>query len=226
MWHIDDIKKVKPMWHGVDPKYQRRNGEDDLALVPSGKPSGKGGKKKPLAITDGNDSDDSMPSLQTVSDSSDEEDEEADDDDDFDDDDEDSDGSEDYDTDEEDELRDWLREAMDTAVASSDFYGRGPAPDFDTLAEERKGNPFLKILGSLRGAFRRAWRSVGPSHLLYRPYVLGESDAEDCHPRTAPQAVHGPEDPCDQDPHWRWGPFQACPVQARHSRYEALDWSL
>ena len=57
------------MWHGVDPKYQRRNGEDDLALVPSGKPSGKGGKKKPLAITDGNDSDDSMPSLHSVSDS-------------------------------------------------------------------------------------------------------------------------------------------------------------
>ena len=216
------------MWHGVDPKYQRRNGEDDLALVPSGKPRGKGGKKKPLAITDGNDSDDSMPSLQTVSDSSDEEDEEADDDDDFDDDDEDSDGSEDYDTDEEDELRDWLREAMDTAVASSDFYGRGPAPDFDTLAEERKGNPFLKILGSLRGVSYRAWRSVVPvkTHLLYRPYVLGESDAEDRYTRPAPQAVCGPEDPRHQGLYWRRGPFQACPVQARHPRCEALDRTL
>ena len=157
VWHIDDIKKVKPMWHGWDPKYRRKNGEDDLALVPSGRGGGKGGKKKPLAITDGNDSDDSMPSLQTVSDSSEEDDDDggADDDCGADDDDDDSDGSEDYDTDEEDELRDWLREAMDTAVASSDFYGHGPAPEFDSLAEERKGNPFLKLLGSLRGALYR-----------------------------------------------------------------------
>ena len=51
MWHIDDIKKVKPMWHGVDPKYQRRNGEDDLALVPGGKAGGKGGNKKRRVCT-------------------------------------------------------------------------------------------------------------------------------------------------------------------------------
>ncbi len=180
VWHVDDIKKVKPMWHGWDPKYRRKNGEDDLALVPSGKGGGKGGKKKkPLAITNGDDSDDSMPSLQTVSDSSEEEDEEPDDDDDDDADDADSDGSEDYDTDEEDELRDWLREAMDTAVASSDFYAQGPAPEFDALADERKGNPFLKLLGSLRGALCGMCGSVHRSYVLYRPYVLGEPYAED-----------------------------------------------
>ena len=112
----------------------------------------KGGKPTSLTITNGDDSDGSMPSLQTVSDSSEGEDE-FDDDGDGDDESDGGDSEGDYDTDEEDELRDWLREAMDTAVASSDFYNmKGPAPDFDALAEERKGNPFLKLLGSLRGA--------------------------------------------------------------------------
>ena len=35
LWHVDDIKKVKPMWHGWDTKYRPRKGEDDLALVPT-----------------------------------------------------------------------------------------------------------------------------------------------------------------------------------------------
>ena len=57
-----------------------------------------------------------------------------------------------YDTDEEDMLRDMLREAMDTAMATPDFFDtKNDAPEFDALAEERKGNPFLKLLGSLRG---------------------------------------------------------------------------
>ena len=121
-----------------------------MAMVLGGKR--KGGKAAALAITDGDESDDSMPSLQTVSDSSDEDDEYDDDEDDDDYDSNGPDSEDDYDTDEEDELRDMLREAMDTAVASSDFYNlRGPAPDFDALAEDRKGNPFLKLLGSLRG---------------------------------------------------------------------------
>lgn len=159
LWDVGDIRHVKPSWHGFGSG--ARQADDKMALVPAGK-RGKsaGGKRKPLAIMDrdGDESDGSMPSLQTVSES-DEEDDYTDDDDDDDDrysnfdDDSEGDSEDDYDTDEEDELRDLLREAMDAAVASGDFFESkaNPAPSFDALAEERKGNPFLKLLGSLRG---------------------------------------------------------------------------
>ena len=150
LWNVADIRRIKPSWHG--PAKSRPGDDDDTIIRPAAR--AKSGKNRPMEITNGDDSDNgSMPSLQTVSDSS-EEDEYADDDDLDGDDESDGDSDEDYDTDEEDELRDLMREAMDTAVASSDFYNiKGPAPDFDALAEERKGNPFLKLLGSLRGAF-------------------------------------------------------------------------
>ncbi len=200
LWKIQDIRKVKPSWHGWGGG--KRNGGDELAVVPS--KGGKGGKKKPLAITNGDESDDSMPSLQTVSDSSDEEDEEyVDDDDDFYDNDEDSEGSdEDYDEDEEDELRDLLREAMDTAVASSDFYNnKGPAPEFDHLAEERKGNPFLKLLGSLRGKFTGRLISANYSR-RHRAYVPCESDTAHHHPYPAAPYFCWEEDPdADEERH-------------------------
>ena len=93
----------------------------------------------------------SMPWRQMVSDSS-EEDEYADNDDLDGDDESDGDSDEDYNMDEKDELRDLMHETMDTAAASLDFYNvKGPVPDFDALVEERQGNPFCKLLGSLRG---------------------------------------------------------------------------
>ncbi len=123
----------------------------------NGKSSGvKPGGPRAITAGDGNTTDGSMPSLQTVSDSSDEA---TDFDSDFGDDDDDNDdeGSEDetdsdYDTDDEDQLREMFREAMDTAAAAPDFYDpRAEAADFDALAEDRQGNPFIKLLGSLRG---------------------------------------------------------------------------
>ena len=135
---------------------KNKGGDDDDVLSSSKGGRAGGGKSKPLAITNGYESDGSMPSLQTVSDSSDEADYEEDDDDyDVDDDDDESVGSDDdYDEEEEDALRELLREAMDVAVASPDFYNKkGPTPEFDALAEDRKDNPFLKLLGSLRGAW-------------------------------------------------------------------------
>lgn len=56
-----------------------------------------------------------------------------------------------YDTEEEFELRGMLREAMDAFHEMPEdrpgYQGMG------TYAEERKKNPFLKLLGSLRGMF-------------------------------------------------------------------------
>ena len=117
---------------------------------------GKKKQKKLLAITDGradDDSDPSMPDLQSVSDSSDcdgeggvtsesDEQEESDDDD-----------ESDYGSEEDEVYRTMLREAMDTAMAIPEFFDpKSTVLEFDALAEERKGNPFLKLLGSLRGA--------------------------------------------------------------------------
>jgi hypothetical protein len=119
-----------------------------------------GGNKKPkklLAIKDGRVNDDdscsSMPSLQDVSDSSGENDEdvfvsENDDEEESDDDDDET----DYDLEDDEFYRTMLREAMDTAMAIPEFFDpKTTVPEFDALAEERKENPFLKLLGSLRG---------------------------------------------------------------------------
>lgn len=135
---------------------------DDEKPMPCLKAAGQrrpGGNKKPkklLEIEDGRaDGDDgygSMPGLQSVSDSSgsndedffvseDDEEEESDDD-----------NETDYDSEDEEHYRTMLREAMDAAMAIPEFFDpKTTVPEFDALAEERKGNPFLKLLGSLRG---------------------------------------------------------------------------
>jgi hypothetical protein len=126
-----------------------------------GKGGAKGGKKtgkKMLAIANGpaDDSDGSMPELQSVSDSDESEDESDSDDGDSESDDGDNDSDDGYDTDEEDELREMMREAMNAAMENPDFFDPKADPkdfeSFNKVAEERKGNPFLKLLGSLRGA--------------------------------------------------------------------------
>ena len=63
-----------------------------------------------------------------------------------------SDGDDDeYDEDYEDELRELRREAMDFAHEIPGFFDNSvPIPE-DSFADARRGNPFLKLLGSLRG---------------------------------------------------------------------------
>ena len=57
-----------------------------------------------------------------------------------------------YDTDEEQEIRELLREAMDTVHADPHFFdSQNDARKSNSLVDERKDNPFLKLLGSLRG---------------------------------------------------------------------------
>lgn len=133
--------------------------DDPPALAPvssRNKPSHR------LAVTRGDnddDSADSMPGLQSVSNTS-----ENDDDDDDDDDNDDNDGDDKnhdgddyldsgYDTEEEDERREMVKEAIFIA-REGDFFdsGNNIPPEIDPfLQEDRKGNPFLKLLGSLRG---------------------------------------------------------------------------
>lgn len=163
LWQLEDVLHRTPQWltYYVGAADQDVDSDDDepvrtVAFKSSKGNKKSGGTKKPLAITNGSaeDSDSSMPSLQTVSDSS-EDDVDYDDDDSADDEDDDyeTDSESTYDTDEEDALRDMLREAMDTALTTPDFFDpKSTATEFDALAEERKSNPFLKLLGSLRGA--------------------------------------------------------------------------
>ena len=172
LWQLEDAHRRTPQWTAVFtpnlaiPNYDS-DGEDlTKSLVKSGsRKNGSKQQRKLLAITDGRTDDgyESMPGLQSVSDTSDDgdtdyndTDEEGDDDDGDDDDDETA-----YDSEEEELYRNFLREAMDAAMAIPEFFDRKvDVPEFDTMAEERKGNPFLKLLSSLRGNVTRLLQSV------------------------------------------------------------------
>ncbi|KAG1878280.1 hypothetical protein F4604DRAFT_1923849 [Suillus subluteus] len=169
LWQLDEALRRTPQWSAFYvPHFAGHDSDSDdagnLDLIPVKSKGGKkgGGHKRPskkmLAITDGrgdDDSDGSMPELQSVSDSDESDDDMIDSDQNFGDEDDDSDeyGTEsEYDSDEEEQYRNMLREAMDTAMAIPEFFdAKTEVPEFEAIAEERKGNPFLKLLGSLRG---------------------------------------------------------------------------
>lgn len=112
----------------------------------------KGTKKKAiLAITNGDDTDEGMPDLQDVSDSSDDDFDAHDDTDEegFVEPDGDLDDESGYDTDQEDEMREMIKEAMNAAV--EDDWVNDPTSENQFTQDDSKGNPFLKLLGSLRG---------------------------------------------------------------------------
>jgi hypothetical protein len=57
-----------------------------------------------------------------------------------------------YNTEEEDEIRELVREAMDVAHEADWLSGADLPKEIDPFEQEdRKGNPFLQLLGSLRG---------------------------------------------------------------------------
>ncbi|KAK7035444.1 hypothetical protein VNI00_011737 [Paramarasmius palmivorus] len=146
LWGLKAAMKPTPSWHtyhitGLAGEFE----SDDEGDSGAARPAGKKGKKKPLAIEPAYDSDDSMPPLQDVSDT---DDDWSDSDDSMDDSNDDGDDESGYDTDEEDELREMLREAMDTVHDAEWSNARGESED---TQEEYKGNPFLKLLSSLRG---------------------------------------------------------------------------
>ncbi|KAG1731502.1 uncharacterized protein EDB91DRAFT_1058741 [Suillus paluster] len=167
LWQLDEALRRTPQWSAFYVPHLAGHDSDSegdsLGMIPVKSKGGKKGPKRPskkmLAITDGredDDSDGSMPELQSVSDSSDESDDDMlDSDQNFGDEDDDSDEYEtesEYDSDEDEQYRNMLREAMDTAMAIPEFFdAKTEVPEFEAMAEERKGNPFLKLLGSLRG---------------------------------------------------------------------------
>ena len=93
-----------------------------------------------------------MPPLQSVSNTEDEDSDEDDDDSDLSEDEDEETDESGYDTDEEDRIRELLREAMD-AAHEVDWISGGDIPkEIDPLEQENhKANPFLRLLGSLRG---------------------------------------------------------------------------
>ncbi|KAG6920263.1 hypothetical protein DXG01_005032 [Tephrocybe rancida] len=155
LWGLNAELNPTPQWHSF---YMPNMGDSDYDSDGKPTPSGFRGKKKTvnkrLAITSGpaDDSDDSMPELQSVSNSSDEIDTDSEDESEEEEEESDSDESG-YDTEEEDELREMLREAMDTAHEADFFHSANVGDaEMDPFAQDdRKGNPFLKLLGSLRG---------------------------------------------------------------------------
>lgn len=162
LWRLDEALHRTPQWSSFyTPNLRIYDSDSDdeppsmLRLKGSGQKR-PGGNKKPrklLAIMNGDDDDSygSLPELLDVSNSSggddediyvseNDEEEESDDD------------ETDYDSEDEEHYRTMLRDAMDAAMAIPEFFDpKTPVPEFDALAEERKGNPFLKLLGSLRG---------------------------------------------------------------------------
>ncbi|TFK23947.1 hypothetical protein FA15DRAFT_620109 [Coprinopsis marcescibilis] len=152
LWQLNGALEITPQWSAYYvQKLPELSDEEDEDGLPALKPVKK--KKKPLAImgADGNDSTTSMPDLQSVSNSSDDQDYSEESSDDEDDSEYESDESG-YNTEEEDEIRDLLREAMDAGHEVDWFDSNAPTPAIDPLrSDERKGNPFLQVLGSLRG---------------------------------------------------------------------------
>ena len=128
---------------------------DDEEGPPAFAPVSRRKKGSRLAITigDGADSADSMPGLQSVSNTDDEDDDEDEDDDDDDEEDEDDYEDNDRDVSYDAEIEDEIREMVDEAKFIARYAGDNIPSDIDPfLQEDRKGNPFLKLLGSLRGS--------------------------------------------------------------------------
>ena len=144
LWDLQArFKERTPQFHG----YFIPRADEEPDKVPGAFPS-RSTRRVPgtAAVTD--ESDDEMPELQSVSQSEDElgsygsgsesGDDHWDED--------------DWETEDEEEVNEHYREMMKVGMEHPDFLDpKVPIPEFDKYAEERKDNPFLKLLGSLRG---------------------------------------------------------------------------
>ncbi|RXW24981.1 hypothetical protein EST38_g912 [Candolleomyces aberdarensis] len=206
LWQLTDAFETTPQWTAVYIPTLREEDEDEE----DGPARVTSGRKKPLALTagDGYESADSMPDLQSISNSSEEypsSDEDEDEDEDP--------QSEDegYDEEEEDNLRDLLREAMD-AAHEVDWYenAKGAATaGIDPLKpDDKKGNPFLNLLGSLRGRFMKTEPKLKPQTQRTEPRSRGGFRAT---PTGAPKPVPA------------GGPPKAKPASAQGSQKATME---
>ena len=137
------FEEQTPQFHG----YCIPGADEESEKVPGAFPA-RSSKRVPGPNVATDESDDEMPELQSVSASS-----------------EGSHGSDSgsesgddhwdedhWDTEDEEGITEHYREMMQVGMDHPDFLDpRVPIPEFDKYAEERKDNPFLKLLGSLRG---------------------------------------------------------------------------
>ncbi|KAG9316615.1 hypothetical protein JVU11DRAFT_2669 [Chiua virens] len=147
LWQLDGALSRTPQWSSFympDLCAYDSDSDGEQPLMPRLKSTGhrrSSGRKKPkkfLAIKDveDDDNDSSMPELQSVSDSSGESDEDI------------------FVSDTDKKVESEYDDESDYDSEEEELYRtitKATVPEFDALAEERKGNPFLKLLGSLRG---------------------------------------------------------------------------
>ncbi|KAJ4483176.1 hypothetical protein J3R30DRAFT_3697951 [Lentinula aciculospora] len=178
LWGLTEVLSPTPHWHSY--RLVRRGGDDD----DDGPPKSSDKTRKPLAITYSEGSDDSMPFLEEVSDSDTDSDNDWSDNAEHEDDGDSSDDENGYDTDQEITVGDMLREAMDVVTAVNWQEPPDKNDERDPFAaEDRKGNPFLKLLGSLRGRMftkssklKTAIASENP--LTIKPATSGSASAD------------------------------------------------
>lgn len=143
LWDLEVLfKEQTPRFHG----YYIHKADEESEKIPGAFPS-RSLRQIPGTNAEPEESYEGMPGLQSVSSSEDDGDSES--------------GWEsggghwdedDWDTEDEDGVNEDYREMMKVGMEHPDFLDpRVPIPEFDKYAEERKGNPFLKLLGSLRG---------------------------------------------------------------------------
>ncbi|KAF9529234.1 hypothetical protein CPB83DRAFT_852909 [Crepidotus variabilis] len=199
LWNVLDDFNYSPQWTSIYMPGAAGGGHGDdnglPKLISASKKKG-GGKQEPPRITNGEtmSTDEDMPDLQSVSNSDEETDDDNDDDSEEEDDSEDDDSDDSgYNTEEEDEIRELLREAMD-AAHEVDWMSKSKLPEEIDPLEDKKGNPFLKLLGSLRGRMfssnpklktpsTRAEPRSGPIRGAFRATPSGAPKAI---PKTAP----------------------------------------
>lgn len=144
LWVLEArFKEQTPQFHG----YYIPGADEESEKVPGAFPSRSSRQISGIDAT-AEESDDEMPELQSVSQSSE--------------DDRDTESGwesggdswdeDDWETEDEEGMNEHFREMMKVGMDHPDFLDpRVPIPEFDKYSEERKDNPFLKLLGSLRG---------------------------------------------------------------------------
>lgn len=163
LWQLTKARKRTPHWNPIFVSKSDLQGDSDSEYeVPKGLKSAvtaaRSQRNKPLTLTRGEDDFSDLPGLESASDSSDEESSTESSNDDN--------GSnaesvsyveseEEYDSDLEDDFRQWARDALELNIQAPEIFNGHFQSEAD-LADEKTKNPFMKLLGALRGIATKA----------------------------------------------------------------------